>query len=135
MTEKKNKKILYIEILGDLATAAIKFVFGIIGNSSVMIAEGFHSIADTANQIFLLVGVYSSKRTPDIKHQFGYGKEKFFWAFLSAPILLTYIYLLDFPINRDNLYYFEYEFSYMNIKISNKKPAICWFDVRGYWSE
>jgi len=66
MTEKKNKKILYIEILGDLATAAIKFVFGIIGNSSVMIAEGFHSVADTANQIFLLVGVYSSKRTPDI---------------------------------------------------------------------
>ncbi len=89
MTEKKNKKILYIEILGDLATAAIKFVFGIIGNSSVMIAEGFHSIADTANQIFLLVGVYSSKRTPDIKHQFGYGKEKFFWAFLSAVFILS----------------------------------------------
>lgn len=88
-SENKNKKVLYIEIFGDLATAAIKFVFGVIGHSSVMIAEGFHSIADTANQIFLLIGVYSSKKTPDKKHQFGYGKEKFFWAFISAIFILS----------------------------------------------
>ena len=54
-----------------------------------MIAEGFHSIADTANQIFLLIGVYSSRKTPDKKHQFGYGKEKFFWAFISAIFILS----------------------------------------------
>jgi len=89
VTEKKNKKLLFIEIFGDLATAAIKFILGVIGHSSVMIAEGFHSIADTANQIFLLVGVYSSKKTADTKHQFGYGKEKFFWAFLSAIFILS----------------------------------------------
>lgn len=88
-SENKNKKILYIEIFGDLATAAIKFIFGVIGHSSVMIAEGFHSIADTANQIFLLIGVYSSRKTPDKKHQFGYGKEKFFWAFISAIFILS----------------------------------------------
>jgi len=88
-SENKNKKILYIEIFGDLATAAIKFIFGVIGRSSVMIAEGFHSIADTANQVFLLIGVYSSKKTADKKHQFGYGKEKFFWAFISAIFILS----------------------------------------------
>ncbi len=89
MDAPENKKILYIEIFGDLATAAIKLIFGVIGHSSVMIAGGFHSIADTANQIFLLIGVYSSKKTSNKKHQFGYGKEKFFWAFISAIFILS----------------------------------------------
>jgi cation diffusion facilitator family transporter len=87
--EKRNKRLLFIEIVGDLTTAVFKFIFGIIGNSSVMIAEGFHSLADTANQVFLLVGVYSSKKIADRKHPFGYGKEKFFWAFISAIFILT----------------------------------------------
>lgn len=53
-----------------------------------MIAEGFHSLTDTANHFFLLTGIATSKKPADEKHPFGYGKERFFWAFLSALFIL-----------------------------------------------
>lgn len=87
--EKNNKRLIFIEIFVDLATTVSKFIFGVFGNSSAMIAEGFHSLSDTANQIFLLIGVYTGKRIADKEHPFGYGKEKFFWAFMSAVFILS----------------------------------------------
>lgn len=86
--DHKSRILLFLEIGGDLATAAAKFFIGILGNSSAMIAEGFHSLADTTNQIFLLIGVENSKRAADHNHPFGYGKERFFWAFLSALFIM-----------------------------------------------
>jgi cation diffusion facilitator family transporter len=47
-------------------------------------AEAFHSIADTTNQIFLLLGLRFYKRPASDKHPFGYGKERFFWSFIAA---------------------------------------------------
>lgn len=82
--ERKRKILLTIEIGGDLATAVAKFVIGVIGNSSAIVAEGFHSLADTTNQIFLYIGIESSKKPADELHPFGYGKTRFFWALLSA---------------------------------------------------
>ena len=55
-----------------------------------MIAEGFHSLADTTNQIFLLIGIQTSKKPATKEHPFGYGKERFFWAFLSALFILVF---------------------------------------------
>ena len=82
--DRKSKKLLLIEIGGDFLSALAKFIIGILGNSSAMIAEGFHSLADTANQFFLLIGIESSKKPADEGHPFGYGKERFFWGLLSA---------------------------------------------------
>lgn len=65
-----------------------KFTIGVLSNSSVMIAEGFHSLTDTANQFFLLIGIETSKKPADENHPFGYGKERFFWAFVSALFIL-----------------------------------------------
>ena len=49
-----------------------------------MLAEGFHSTADSVNQVMLLIGHKRAARPPDEKHPFGYGKELYFWAFLVA---------------------------------------------------
>jgi cation diffusion facilitator family transporter len=54
-----------------------------------MLAEGCHSLADTANQAFLLVGVRLSRRPPDEKHPFGYATETYFWAFIVALCLFS----------------------------------------------
>jgi len=86
---KKKKILFFIEIGGDVVVTLAKFIIGIIGNSSTMIAEGFHSFADTTNQIFLLVGMRASKKPADRLHPFGYGKENFFWALISAVFILT----------------------------------------------
>src|ERR1043166_9624169 len=64
--------------------AVLKLIAAVITGSSGMMAEALHSVADTTNQIFLLLGLRFYKRPASDKHPFGYGKERFFWAFLAA---------------------------------------------------
>jgi len=78
-----------LEIISDFTIAVIKFVLGIISKSSVMIAEGLHSLTDATNQIFLLIGLRTSKKPADRLHPFGYGKENFFWALMAAIFILA----------------------------------------------
>jgi cation diffusion facilitator family transporter len=62
----------------------LKFMAAVVTGSSGMMAEALHSLADTTNQIFLLLGLRFYKREPSAKHPFGYGKERFFWSFIAA---------------------------------------------------
>src|SRR3954464_14444353 len=62
----------------------LKFMAAVVTGSSGMMAEAFHSLADTTNQIFLLLGLRFYKRPASQKHPFGYGKERFFWSFIAA---------------------------------------------------
>jgi cation diffusion facilitator family transporter len=64
--------------------AVLKFVAAGITGSSGMMAEALHSVADTTNQVFLLLGLRFYKRPASEKHPFGYGKERFFWSFIAA---------------------------------------------------
>jgi len=64
--------------------AILKFVGAAITGSSGMMAEALHSVADTTNQVFLLLGLRFYKRPASGKHPFGYGKERFFWSFIAA---------------------------------------------------
>ena len=64
--------------------AVLKLVAAIVTGSSGMMAEALHSIADTTNQIFLLLGLRFYKRPASAKHPFGFGKERFFWSFIAA---------------------------------------------------
>lgn len=62
----------------------LKFIGAIFTGSSGMMAEALHSLADTTNQVFLLLGLRFYKRPASEKHPFGYGKERFFWSFIAA---------------------------------------------------
>jgi cation diffusion facilitator family transporter len=64
--------------------AVAKFVAAAITGSSAMLAEAFHSLADTGNEILLLVAQRRSARPPDAEHPRGYGREAYFWALLAA---------------------------------------------------
>jgi cation diffusion facilitator family transporter len=64
--------------------AILKFIGAAMTGSSGMMAEALHSVADTTNQIFLLLGLRFYKRPASEKHPFGYGKERFFWSFIAA---------------------------------------------------
>ena len=54
-----------------------------------MLAEGYHSVADTGNQLFLLRGAAVSRYAPNAKHPFGRGKEIYFWSFMVAVFLFV----------------------------------------------
>jgi len=64
--------------------AILKLAAALITGSSGMMAEALHSVADTTNQIFLLLGLRFYKRPASDKHPFGFGKERFFWSFIAA---------------------------------------------------
>jgi cation diffusion facilitator family transporter len=64
--------------------AVLKLAAAFATGSSGMMAEALHSIADTTNQIFLLLGLRFYRRPASQKHPFGYGKERFFWSFIAA---------------------------------------------------
>lgn len=71
--------------LGSNATIAIaKLLAGVVSGSAAMFAEAAHSLADTANQTFLLISIGLADRPPDEAHPFGAGRERFLWTFVAA---------------------------------------------------
>ena len=57
-----------------------------------MLAEACHSFADSANQVFLLIGMRKSTRgSPTPTHPFGYGSETYFWAFIVALFIFAFV--------------------------------------------
>jgi cation diffusion facilitator family transporter len=67
--------------------AVLKLAAAFVTGSSGMMAEALHSVADTANQVFLLLGLRFFKRPASDKHPFGHGKERFFWSFVAAVFI------------------------------------------------
>ncbi len=73
-----------VAIVGNAFVTVLKFVAASVSGSSAMFSEAIHSLADTSNQVLLLVGLRQSLRKADDKHEYGYGRERFFWALISA---------------------------------------------------
>lgn len=84
MAHGESTLVVVAALLANLFIAVAKFVAAFFTRSSAMLAEGFHSLADTANQVFLLLGIRLSARPADGKHPFGYAQERYFWAFIVA---------------------------------------------------
>lgn len=68
----------------NLAVAAAKFAVGLAGQSSALISEGAHSVADSFNEVMLFTAIKRGNRPADRDHPFGYGKERFFYSLLAA---------------------------------------------------
>ncbi len=85
--QKESKKAVVAALFGNLCIAVFKLVAALISSSSSMLAEGYHSVSDTFNQVLLLYGLKKSRKEPDEQHPFGHGKEQFFWSFMVAIIL------------------------------------------------
>jgi cation diffusion facilitator family transporter len=82
-----SRRAVLVAFAANFGVAIAKFVgFSITGATS-MLAEGVHSIADTGNQLLLLLGDVRSRRRPTPEHPFGYGRERYFWAFVVAVVL------------------------------------------------
>jgi cation diffusion facilitator family transporter len=85
--ESNSLRAVLFAFAANLAIAIIKYVVSVISGSTAMLAEAIHSLADTTNQVFLLIGRKRSRKEADEIHSFGYGKEEYFWGFLVAVLL------------------------------------------------
>lgn len=73
----------------NLGIAILKFGAFLFTGSSSMLSESIHSVADTGNQLLLLIGGRRSRRPADAHHPFGYGSVRYFYAFVVAFVLFS----------------------------------------------
>lgn len=87
MSTEGGVKAVIAALCANLGIAVAKFVAFFVTGSSSMLSEAIHSVADSFNQILLLIGGHRAKRTADDKHQFGYGRTRFVYGFVVSIIL------------------------------------------------
>lgn len=79
-----SARLVALGVLGNVVITAVKLAAFALSGSGAMLAEGLHSAADSINAAFVWVGVRLSRRAADARRQYGYGAERYFWAFVSA---------------------------------------------------
>jgi cation diffusion facilitator family transporter len=82
-------KAIIAALAANLAIAVAKFVAFLITTSSSMLAESIHSLADSGNQVLLLVGARRANRGATTRHPFGYGRERYIYAFIVSIMLFS----------------------------------------------
>lgn len=89
MSSGGSTKAVVAALGSNLGIAVSKFVAFAFTGSASMLAEGVHSVADSGNQILLLIGGKRAQRRADTEHPFGYGRERFFYAFVVSVVLFS----------------------------------------------
>jgi cation diffusion facilitator family transporter len=82
-------KAVIAALLANAGIAVAKFGGFVITGSGSMLAESVHSVADSGNQALLLLGGKKAQRAATPEHPFGYGRERYFWAFVVSIILFS----------------------------------------------
>ena len=83
----ESKGVVIAALIANGIIAVLKFLAFLLTGSAAMLSETYHSISDTGNQVFLLIGIRYSKKEATQKHPFGYGKSQFFYSFLVSVML------------------------------------------------
>jgi cation diffusion facilitator family transporter len=89
MSAEGGTKAIVAAFAANLGIALTKFIAWAFSGSSSMLAEGVHSVADSGNQLLLLLGGRQAKKKADKEHPFGYGRERYVYAFVVSIILFS----------------------------------------------
>lgn len=89
MSASGGNKAIVAALTANLGIAVTKFVAFLLTGSSSMLAESIHSVADSSNQGLLLLGGRRARRAATPDHPFGYGRERYIYAFIVAVVLFS----------------------------------------------
>jgi cation diffusion facilitator family transporter len=89
MSASGGNKAIIAAFSANLGIAITKFIAWAFSGSTSMLAEGVHSLADSGNQLLLLFGGRQAKKKADKSHPFGYGRERYVYAFVVSIILFS----------------------------------------------
>jgi cation diffusion facilitator family transporter len=87
--QEGSRRAIIAAFFANLGIAVSKFVGFLLTKSTGLLAESAHSLADTGNQALLMFGSKRGRRPADTEHPFGYGAERYFWAFVVALVLFS----------------------------------------------
>jgi cation diffusion facilitator family transporter len=82
-------RAVFAALAANLGIALAKFIAFLLTGSASMLAEAVHSVADTGNEVLLLVGRGRADRPPSDEHPFGFGRERYFYGFVVSVMLFT----------------------------------------------
>ncbi len=85
----REMRAVFAALAANLGIAVTKFIAFLLTGSASMLAESVHSIADTGNQVLLLIGRDRSSRPASDEHPFGFGRERYFYGFVVSVMLFT----------------------------------------------
>jgi cation diffusion facilitator family transporter len=89
MSTEGGTKAIVAALAANLGIAVTKFIAFLLTGASSMLAEAVHSVADSGNQGLLLVGGKRARRAATPEHPFGYGRERYVYAFIVSIVLFT----------------------------------------------
>ena len=89
MSASGGSKAILAAFLANMGIALAKFVAWFFSGSASMLAEAIHSVADSGNQLLLMLGGRRARRRADSEHPFGYGRERYVYAFVVSIILFS----------------------------------------------
>jgi cation diffusion facilitator family transporter len=89
MSAEGGTKAVVAALLANTGIAITKFIAFLLTRSASMLAESIHSLADAGNQVLLLVGKKRSERAASPLHPFGYGRERYIYAFIVSIVLFS----------------------------------------------
>jgi len=89
MSAEGGNKAVLAALLANSGIAVMKFLAFALTGASSMLAEGIHSVADSGNQLLLLLGGKRSRREATAEHPFGFGRERYIYSFLVAIVLFS----------------------------------------------
>ncbi len=89
MSASGGSKAVVAALLANSGIAVTKFIAFLLTSSSAMLAESIHSVADAGNQGLLLLGGKRARREATPDHPFGFGRERYIYAFIVAIVLFS----------------------------------------------
>jgi len=89
MSASGGNRAIIAAFLANTGIAIAKFIAWFLSGSASMLAESIHSVADAGNQLLLLLGGRQARRKADSAHPFGYGRERYVYAFVVSIILFS----------------------------------------------
>jgi cation diffusion facilitator family transporter len=89
MSTEGSTRAIIAALLANIGIAITKFIAAAFSGSASMFAEGIHSLADSGNQILLIIGGKRAKRDATAMHPFGYGRSRYIYAFMVSIVLFS----------------------------------------------
>ncbi|MCU1603267.1 MAG: hypothetical protein JWO22_3976 [Frankiales bacterium] len=80
----ETRRTVLVALSANVVVTLAKAVAGVVSGSPSLLSEAAHSVADSFNEVFLLLSIRRAARPADRQHPFGYGRERFFWSLLAA---------------------------------------------------
>lgn len=89
MSTEGSARAIAAALAANIGIATTKFIAAAFSGSASMLAEGIHSVADSGNQVLLIIGGKRSRREASKSHPFGYGRSRYIYAFMVSVVLFS----------------------------------------------